>query len=551
VFAFALLLGVLIAVHELGHFLAAKFCGVRVLKFSLGFGSPIGFGRYRMRWERGGTEYVIGWIPLGGFVKMLGEQPGEEDSAEAQVAYDETLGAKKTWQKLLIVFAGPAMNLLLPVFVFVGTLWVGMDREAAVVGTVERGSPAAEAGLRPADEILAVGDRPVRFWSDVEKEVRAQPRGRLDLRLRRAGEEFAVSIEVEQRARLDEFNMASDVGWVGLHYWPQAPVVGIPESGSPAALSGLRSGDRVLAVAEEPVDDWAGFAAAYEGYGSASTVPFRVEAVSGDDETPREIEVPALGDVQRLGVIPAVIISQVFEDQPAARAGFESGDLILSVDGAPVGSFGSFADTVAASEGRPLTIGFARHGQAQATTVAAELRTIEPAPGIEQERYLIGITTEPIRLPGATLIERVRNPLVAFPRAVGLTVETTSLFLRGFGRLVTGQISSKNIGGPIEIGRQAHLAMQRGWETYLRLMIFISINLGILNLLPIPVLDGGQALVFMVEGVKRSPLSLRTREAMQQVGVLLLVTLMMFALWNDVTRNWTRFFDWFRASTGL
>ena len=209
-FAFALLLGVLIAVHELGHFLAAKFCGVRVLKFSLGFGAPIGFGRYRMRWERGGTEYVIGWIPLGGFVKMLGEQPGEEESSEARAAYHETLGSKKTWQKLLIVFAGPAMNLLLPVVVFMGTLWVGIDRPAAIVGTVERDSPAAEAGLRPGDEILAVAGSPVGFWIDVEDEVRGHPGGQLDLRVRRSDEEFSVAIEIAQRAGLDEFRLVSE-----------------------------------------------------------------------------------------------------------------------------------------------------------------------------------------------------------------------------------------------------------------------------------------------------------------------------------------------------
>jgi regulator of sigma E protease len=549
IFAFALLLGVLIAVHELGHFLAAKACGVRVLKFSLGFGSPIGFGRYRMRWERGGTEYVVSWIPLGGFVKMLGEQPGEEDSTEARAAYHETLGAKKTWQKLLIVFAGPAMNLVLPVFVFMGTLWVGIDRPAAIVGTVERGSPAAEAGLRPGDEILTVGDREVGFWVEVEDQIRAQPGGQLDLRVRRDDREFAVGIDVEQRAGLDEFRLVSDVGWVGLHYRRQAAVIGIPESGSPAALSGLRSGDRVLSVAGEPVEDWAGFADGYAGAARA-TVPIRVQKVSGDDE-PRDLEVPALGDVHRLGVIPAVLIAQVFEDRPAARAGFQAGDLILSVDGEPVGSFTSFAETVRASEGRPLAIGFARDGQAQTTSVAAELQTIEPAPGLEEEAYLIGITTEEVMLSGAAVVERVRNPLVAVPRAVGLTVETTQLFLRGFGKLVTGQISSKNIGGPIEIGRQAHLAMQRGWDNYLRLLILISINLGILNLLPIPVLDDGQAMELMIEGVKRTPLSQRNREVIQKMGVLVLVTLMMFAFWNDVTRHWGRFVDWFRASAGL
>ena len=142
-FAFVVLLSVLIFVHELGHFAVAKACGVRVLKFSLGFGPPIGFGRFRLRWVRGHTEYVVAWIPLGGFVKMLGENPDEQDAPEALASPEETLGAKPLWQKLAIVFAGPVMNLILPVLIFVGMQAVGLQRADAIVGFVEAGSPAA------------------------------------------------------------------------------------------------------------------------------------------------------------------------------------------------------------------------------------------------------------------------------------------------------------------------------------------------------------------------------------------------------------------------
>ena len=144
-FAFVLLLSILIFVHELGHFLVAKACGVRVLKFCLGFGPPVRIGPLRLAWTRGHTEYAIAWFPLGGFVKMLGENPDEEDDPETRAHPSETLGAKPLWQKLAIVFAGPAMNLLLPVLIFVGTLAVGMPRPAAVIGDVEAGSPAARA----------------------------------------------------------------------------------------------------------------------------------------------------------------------------------------------------------------------------------------------------------------------------------------------------------------------------------------------------------------------------------------------------------------------
>ncbi|MFB3118084.1 MAG: site-2 protease family protein, partial [Myxococcota bacterium] len=148
-FAFVVMLGVLIFVHELGHFLAAKACGVRVLKFSLGFGSPVGIGRFRLRWVRGHTEYLVGWIPLGGFVKMLSEVPEPETAPELAAHPTETLEAKPLWQKLIVIFAGPAMNLLLPVVIYTGILAVGFPQADSLIGEVEAGSPAAAAGLRP------------------------------------------------------------------------------------------------------------------------------------------------------------------------------------------------------------------------------------------------------------------------------------------------------------------------------------------------------------------------------------------------------------------
>jgi regulator of sigma E protease len=549
VFALVLMLGVLIAVHEFGHFLAAKLCGVRVLKFSLGFGPPVGIGRFRLRWERGGTEYVVAWFPLGGFVKMLGENPGDEESPEAVAHRDETLGARPTWQKLAIVFAGPFMNLALPVVVFVGSLFVGIERPSAVVGTVERGSPAEAVGLEPGDRILAVDGQETRFWSEVEDAIRAQPDERLRLRVEREGEVFPVELRVIERPGLDEFRLVSDVGWVGLRYARQKAVLGIPDGSTPAARAGLRSGDRVTAVAGEPVEDWTGFASAYAR--SRGTVELTLERGTGEDAATLALEVPALGDVDALGVIPAsVLVSQVSEGQPAEQAGLEPGDLILTVDGEPVGSFASFAETVRASQGRPLHLSYAREGETRRVELAAQLRTLESG-GIEEEVYLIGIVAEDATLMGATALDQERNPLRALPRAVAMTVETTQLFLRGLGKLATGEISRRNIGGPIEIGRQAHLALQAGWDSYLRLLVLISINLGILNLLPIPILDGGQALIFLVEGVKRGPLSLRTREIVQQVGLVLLVTIMGFAFWNDLSRNWERLMEWVRESAGL
>jgi len=544
-FALVLMLGVLITVHEFGHFLAAKLCGVRVLKFSIGFGPPIGFGRFRMSWTRGGTDYVIAWLPLGGFVKMLGENPDEADSPEAQADPGHALRSKPTWQKLLVVFAGPAMNLALPVFVFAATLAVGIDRREAVVGNVEPGSPAAEAGMLPGDRVLSIQGEPITWWDELEKRVRAQPGQRLSLDVEREGRGFDFELEVEERAGLDIFRLNSDVGWLGLQHDRQMAVIGITSSDTPAARAGLRSGDRVARVGETPVEDWTSFAAAYaQRQGSVELTLIR-----GADEAESEIQlsVPALGSVARLGVIPAVVlVASVSEGQPAERAGIQPGDLIVALDDTPLGSFLTFQETVLASKGRALEILVARDGETQRFSIRPELTKLG-GDGIGEELYLIGIRGEDATITGAVSTDQVTNPFIAFPRAAVMTVELTRLFMRGFRMIIFGEISRSNIGGPIEIAKQSHMALQAGWDRFLNLLVLISINLGILNLLPIPILDGGQALMFAVEGVKRSPLSLRTREIVQQFGLVVLVALMGFAFWNDVTRHWSSFLEWVKG----
>jgi regulator of sigma E protease len=326
-------------------------------------------------------------------------------------------------------------------------------------------------------------------------------------------------------------------------------VVGVPRGDSAAARAGLRSGDRVLAVNGSEVGDWAAFATAY-GAASGADVALRIArrpSAAAAEPEPLELRVPALGGADALGVIPAaVFVQEVQPDSPAAQGGLESGDLLIAVDGEPIGSFAGFSERVRASEGRALAIQYARDGETRETRVAPALLRTEIAEGVHEDLYRIGIAGATGTVVGALVEERVRNPLVALPRAVGLTVDMTGKFLLGLKRIVSGEISRKAIGGPIEIARQSHLALQRGFQDFLQLLVLISINLGILNLLPIPILDGGQALLFTIESMRRGPLPLRAREWVQQVGLFLLVGLMGFAFWNDVSKYWSTFFDWLR-----
>jgi regulator of sigma E protease len=545
VFAMVLMLGVVVTVHELGHFWAAKACGVRVLKFSIGFGNPIGFGRFRLRWLRNGTEYVLAWFPLGGFVKMLGEAMDDEANESRTAAPPpDSLAAQPLWRKLIILFAGPGMNLLLPVVVVAVSLFVGVERRDHTIGTVETGSPAAAAGIQPGDRVLALDGEPVAFWDEFERSVRERPGATLALSLARGEERFERSLAVRGRDGLDMLGKKSDVGWLGLQHHRQNATLAILATDAPAAGAGLRSGDRVVAVAGTAVEDWTDLAAAYEALPAGQAV---LRIARGEPAAAREEEivVPALGALPALGVSPAVVlVDAVTPDMPAAEAGIQQGDLLIAVEGAPVGSFASFRETVLASAGRPLAVTIARAGETRDVVLAPRLS--KAAAEDPQPQYLIGIAAVNAILPGASVTDRVRNPLVALPRAVSATVDTTHAFLIGLGRIVSGEIPRSAIGGPIEIARQSQLALQRGWESFISLLVLISINLGVLNLLPIPMLDGGQALLFTIERLWRGPLPLRAREWVQQVGLFLVVGLMGFAVWNDVSRYWGSFFDWLR-----
>jgi regulator of sigma E protease len=539
-FAVIVLLSVLIFVHELGHFLVAKACGVRVLKFSLGFGSPIGFGRWRARWVRGNTEYVLAWFPLGGFVKMLGENPDEEQGPEATASPEETLGAKPLWQKLAIVFAGPVMNLALPILLFVVMQWVGLPRADTEVGLVEAGSPAETVGLRPGDRILEIDGQAVHWWADVFERLSESAGREVALRYEREGRDASVVLPVHARAGLDPFGEPVERGWAGLVHPRPSALIGVQGRDSPARASGLRSGDLVRSVGGEPVADWYALGEAYAAVERGGAVALVVARSQGEEI---EIEVPALVSLEALGVVPASApITAVQPDSPADRAGLRPGDLVVEFDGWPITYFDSFAQAVSASGGRTVPLAFLRDGEIHRIEIAAE--PIASEMDVGAPRHRLGIVGSNALVRGAVGIDRQRNPLVAFPRAVDMTVDITRVFLVGLSKLVTGEVSSRNLAGPIGIAQMAGDALRQGWEDYLRLMVLISINLGILNLLPIPILDGGQATLFLVESIKRSPLSLRTKVAAQQMGLTVLVLLMGLAFWNDLSRLWSRMIDW-------
>jgi len=361
---------------------------------------------------------------------------------------------------------------------------------------------------------------------------------------------MSTEVAVGARSGFDEFGSVTSVGWVGIGHARLRSLLGVPDAGSPAHRAGLRSGDLVTAVDGEPVEAWQHFAAAITAAGAEQGVEVSVER--GKEKAELQLALPPAASAAALGIVPAsVLVDAVEVDSPASTAGLETGDLILAVSGAPVRSFNSFAELVRTGDGDPLQLVYARGGDVHRATVTPELIATDVGLGIEEPRYRIGIRGAEALAVGAVALDRERNPLVSIPRSVAMTVDMTHMFLRGFGKIITGEVSRKSLAGPIGIAEIAGNAFERCWETYLSIMVIISINLGILNLLPIPILDGGQALLFIVEGVKRSPLSLRTREIVQQIVLTVLVMLMGLAFWNDISRNWSKVVDWLHSGPGL
>jgi regulator of sigma E protease len=399
-----------------------------------------------------------------------------------------------------------------------------------------------------------VDGAPVQWWGEFEEQIRRHPGEVLQLTLDRAGALATADLSVDERSGFDEFGVVVPTGWAGIGHSRRRALLGIPDAGSLAHRAGLRSGDVVTAVAGREVEDWREFAAAFASAGETGDVSVEVRRSRGEDSEEIQLTLPARGAIAALGVVPASVLIEkdgVESGSPAAESGFQPGDLILAADGEPLGSFASFAEKVRTGGGAPLSLVFAREGRVHEATVTPELIPTDLGLGIEEPRYRIGIRGAESLVVGELALDRERNPLVSIPRSVTMTVSMTRTFLRGFGKIITGEVSSKSLAGPIGIAEIAGTAFERGWETYLSIMVVISINLGIINLLPIPILDGGHALLFIVEGVKRSPLSLRTREIVQQIGLTVLVMLMGLAFWNDISRNWSRVIDWLRSGPGL
>lgn len=534
---FVVLVGALVFVHELGHFLFAKAFGVRVLKFSVGFGPAIaGF-------RAGETEYVLGIVPIGGYVRMWGELPSDEVREEDKA---RSFDGRPLWQRAAIVLAGPAMNLLFPLLLFF-VVFLGDDRlTPPVIGTVFPGRPA-DGVLFTGDEVLSIDGEEVATFEDVRNKIRNRPGETLVIRLRRGETELEVALTPAETEHFLELERVETIGRVGIDPYRRSPVIGVIPGGA-AHAAGLRSFDVVVAVQGTRVDDYEDLSLALADTPSLISItylrPVRTRALGGLVElatfTPHVANVnPARTRAEgplRIGIEPAdLYVHRVELDSPEARLGLQPGDRIIALDGEPMRLWPSFVAGLRASPGQPHTLLW-RRGQElhEGTLTLAQERGVTEHGQAYERTHLAMSGWMPLRVDDA-----VDNPSVfshACRRAWEETSEMVSLTVTSVLRLFQGRVGVSTIGGPLMMFDAAGQAAEQGATNYLKLMAFISVNLGLLNLLPIPLLDGGQLMFLAVEASTRRRIGVRIRRIASIIGFFILLLLMGLAIKNDVDR---------------
>ena len=442
--AFIAALGLLILVHELGHFIVARWCGVKVVRFSLGFGKPLLVRRF----GPDQTEWVVAALPLGGYVKMLDENEAPVASVELPRAFNR----QPVFKRILIVVAGPLANLLLAVLLYWALFLHGVLELRPVLGEPPAGTIAAQAGVENGDLVTAINGKPIETWQDLRWEF-------LDLALQRQ----AVALELQRRNR-DRATLNLD----------------------------LRSAD--------------------------------LKNLDADF-------LQQLGlSLYRPGVRP--LVGSVVAGSPADVAGIRPNDEIVAIDGRSVKLSNAVTAAVRGSGGRPLAMEVRRDERSQVIHVTPSETDDD---GKRSLRIGIAFKDDPSAHVDMTTMVRY-GPYAAMTKAMSQTWDTSVMSLRMIGRMITGDVSWRNLSGPVTIADYAGQSARLGIGPYLNFLALISISLGVLNLLPIPVLDGGHLLYYLAEIIGGGPLPERVAEMGRRIGLALLVMLMIFAFYNDINR---------------
>jgi len=530
---FALLLGVLVTVHELGHFLVAKACGVKVLKFSIGFGPKL------LGFTKGDTEYQLALLPLGGYVKMAGDVPGEELPPEEA---NRGFLAQPPWKRMLIVLAGPVFNLAFPVLVYFFVFLGPYEDVSARVGYVAPGSAAAVAGVRPGDRILAVDGEKVRTDKEVDEAFIGRFERPVPLTLERDGKQMIVEVTPLKKVETSPVETV-ERGVLGAEPYSQLPTLGVP-AGSPADQAGLKTFDRILTVNGTFVPDVASLYQLMDRQqGPMELVVLRsptLEVGAITARAPHQVTVkvdkqPGEG-FAALGAEPVdLYIASVAQESPAMKAGLCSGDRLVALNGEPLQSFHLFQVKLAAMEDKPFQLTWrGAEGERTAQVARSQLKGTD-ALGNTHTYMGVGVVQWNAAAP-PELVTLDYSAGEAMGKAVRVVPAITKQTVKAVAGLITRDVPLSSVGGPVMMYQMAAKTSEQGWDSFLQLMAIISINLGVMNLLPIPILDGFHLVAAGWESVRRRPIPVRVREVANVIGLAMLVALMLVAFFNDITR---------------
>ena len=541
VLPFVLLLGLLIFVHELGHFLVARFCGVRVEVFSLGFGKKL------LSYQRGDTVYCLSLIPLGGYVKMFGEQGSDKviTDDDKKVAFSH----KTPWQRIAIVLAGPLMNFFFAILVFGGIAQLGEETRAAIVASVVPNSAAEQAGLRGGDKILKINSSEVRSYEEFQKQLNTSKDAEANLVVQdAAGVEKNVTVKVSSVDNPNIFSLEKRLGQVeGIETFALGTTVAI-KFDTAAYKAGLRTGDSLLSVNGNKITRWAQFEGLYKT--ASQDLVLEVERASAemDGDKPAaktNLKVTlALAEVQKNTDLATIgfdntelYLEQVVKDSPAKLAELEKHDKIIAINSKPVASWKDISETIKSYDGKEaLNFTIVRDGTELLKKITPQVTELNTPFGAIEKRYTVGIMPMVYYAEPETTVVKASSPIEALAKGTTRTIDVSVMTLMSFVKLFQGEVSVKNVGGMVSIGKAAKDSFEMGAQAFFMTMGILSVSLFILNLLPIPVLDGGHLVFYTIELIKGSPLSLRKMEIAQQVGFVLLMGLMILAQFNDIVR---------------
>ena len=528
---FFLLLGVLIFIHELGHFLAARYFGVQVEVFSLGFGPKI------LKYKKGDTVYCLSLLPLGGYVKMFGDNPLIEvpDSEKPKgFLY------KRVPEKWIIAFAGPLMNFIFTLLAFFLIAIYGEPSIKPQLGDIHPDTPAYLAGFRSGDAILSVNNQAISYYEELEKAITTNVGKKLSFKVKSQSNEMKELQAVPHLIKNpNPLEWKKSIGSIeGLSLTSIGLRIGVRHD-SPAYQAGLRTFDEILKINDQDLKYWRKL----ETFIKNTKAQNLSISIQRETETKNLLfNLPAGGrkitsdPLALLGIEPAYLyIERIGPDTPASQAGLMKGDRLISIDGKLIHSWEQVLNTIQSYSGQVFSIKYQRQNEQKTVLLSPKPLFVE---GNIKKRFMLGIGSAGINVFPEKII-RNRSLVHSLAYSGQETWKWLGFITTGLIRLIQGEISLRTMGGPVAIGRVAHNSFHQGLVSFLFIMALISLNLGFLNLLPIPMLDGGHLLFFTLEGILGRPLPIKKLVVAQQMGMMFLLSFFALVFYNDIY-NWLK-----------